>query len=58
MKLRRSDIARLTPWSGSIFEKVYYSKQQKRYAMGNAGSYVCREEARSNGYRRSLLGLR
>jgi hypothetical protein len=37
---------------------IYYSKRQKRYARGNAGSYVCREEARSNGYRRSLLGLR
>jgi hypothetical protein len=37
---------------------IYYSKQQRRYALGNAGSYVCREEARSNGYRRSLLGLR
>ena len=37
---------------------IYYSKRQKRYAQGNTGSFVCRDEARSNGYRRSLLGLR
>jgi hypothetical protein len=37
---------------------IYYSKSQKRYARGNAGSYVCLKETRSNGYRRSLLGLR
>jgi hypothetical protein len=37
---------------------IYYFKRQKRYAQGSTGSYVCREEARSNGYRRSLLGLR
>ncbi len=37
---------------------IYYFKQQKRYARGSTGSFVCREEARSNGYRRSLLGLR
>jgi hypothetical protein len=37
---------------------IYYSKRQNRYGQGSAGSFVCREEARSNGYRRSLLGLR
>ena len=37
---------------------IYYLKQQKPYARGFDGSYVCQEEARSSGYRRSLLGLR
>jgi hypothetical protein len=37
---------------------VYYRKGQKRYARGPSGSFVCRGEARDNGYRRSLLGLR
>jgi hypothetical protein len=37
---------------------IYYSKRQRRYGRGNAGSYACQSEARSNGYRRSLLGLR
>jgi hypothetical protein len=37
---------------------VYYSSGQKRYARGSSGSFVCRKEARSSGYRRSLLGLR
>lgn len=37
---------------------IYYSKQQRQYGRGFTGSFVCREEARSNGYRRSLLGLR
>jgi hypothetical protein len=37
---------------------IYYAKQQKRYARGSTGSFVCHEEARDNGYRRSLLGLR
>ena len=37
---------------------IYYLKPQKRYARGSTGSFVCLEEARSNGYRRSLLGLR
>ncbi len=37
---------------------MYYFKRQSRYGQGNTGSFVCREEARSNGYRRSLLGLR
>jgi hypothetical protein len=37
---------------------IYYFKRQNRYAQGSTGSFVCREEARSNDYRRSLLGLR
>ncbi len=37
---------------------IYYSKRQGRYGRGSTGSFVCREEARSSGYRRSLLGLR
>ena len=37
---------------------IYYAKGQKRYARGFDGSFVCREEARSSGFRRSLLGLR
>jgi len=37
---------------------VYYLRRQKRYARGSTGSFVCRDEARSSGYRRSLFGLR
>jgi hypothetical protein len=37
---------------------IYYSNRQRRYARGFTGSFVCREEARSSGYRRSLLGWR
>ena len=36
----------------------YYTKGQKRYALGFTGSFVCQNEARNNGYRRSPLGLR
>jgi hypothetical protein len=36
----------------------YYLKGQRRYALGHSGSFVCRNEARDSGYRRSLLGLR
>ena len=39
-------------------KEIYYTKHQKHYAQGNTGSFVCREEARRGGYRRSLLGLR
>lgn len=38
-------------------KRIYYFKRQTRYAQGSTGSFVCRAEARSNGYRRSLLGL-
>jgi hypothetical protein len=37
---------------------MYYSKGQRQYARGFNGSFVCRDEARRSGYRRSLLGLR
>jgi hypothetical protein len=37
---------------------IYYFQRQTRYARGSTGSFVCLDEARSNGYRRSLLGLR
>ena len=37
---------------------IYYLKPQKRYAQGSTGSFVCLDEARRSGYRRSLLGLR
>ena len=37
---------------------VYYSKGQKRYARGSTGSFACRDEVRSSGYRRSLFGRR
>jgi hypothetical protein len=36
----------------------YYLKGQRRYASGHTGSFVCRNEARDSGYRRSILGLR
>jgi len=39
-------------------KEIYYFKHQRHYAQGNTGSFVCRAEARSGGYRRSLLGLR
>ena len=37
---------------------IYYARSQKFYGRGFNGSFVCRAEARSSGYRRSLLGLR
>lgn len=37
---------------------TYYAKRQKFYGRGSNGGFACREEVRSNGYRRSLLGLR
>jgi len=39
-------------------KEIYYRKHQRHYAQGNTGSFVCLGEARSGGYRRSLLGLR
>jgi hypothetical protein len=39
-------------------KRIYYAKGQKLYAHGFNGSYVCRNEAKSSGYRRSLIGLR
>jgi hypothetical protein len=37
---------------------IYYSKGRRQYARGFNGRFVCRDEARRSGYRRSLLGLR
>jgi hypothetical protein len=39
-------------------KRIYYSKGKRHYARGVNGSFVCRDEARSSGYRRSLMGLR
>jgi hypothetical protein len=39
-------------------KEVYYLKRQKRYGHGSTGSFVCQEEARAGGFRRSLLGIR
>lgn len=36
----------------------YYLKGQKHYGSGYTGSFVCGNEAKASGYRRSLLGLR
>jgi hypothetical protein len=36
----------------------YYVKGQRRYAFGTTGSFVCKNEARDGGYRRSILGVR
>ena len=37
---------------------IYCAKGSRPYGRGFEGSFVCREEARSSGYRRSLPGLR
>jgi hypothetical protein len=39
-------------------KRTYYSRGQKRYSRGLDGSFVCRNEARDSGYRRSLFGIR
>lgn len=39
-------------------KRRYYLKGQRHYALGQTGSFVCRNEARESGYRRSPLGLR
>ena len=39
-------------------KRRYYSEGQRLYGKGRDGLFVCREEARRNGYRRSLLGRR
>ena len=36
----------------------YYTKGQKRHGRGPNGSFVCRNEAKASGFRRSLLGIR
>jgi hypothetical protein len=39
-------------------KEVYYLKRQKQFGRGFNGSFVCRNEARAGGFRRSLLGIR
>jgi hypothetical protein len=39
-------------------KRKYYLVGQKLYGSGLHGSFVCREDARRNLYRRSLLGRR
>jgi hypothetical protein len=39
-------------------KRIYYLQGQRLYGAGSNGTYVCRQQARRNGYRRSLLGLR
>jgi hypothetical protein len=39
-------------------KRIYYSRGQRYYGHGFNGSFVCQNEARSGGYRRSLMGLR
>ena len=39
-------------------KRKYYLGGQKLYGSGSHGSFVCREEARRNLYRRSPLGIR
>jgi hypothetical protein len=39
-------------------KRIYYLEGQRQYARGRTATYVCREAARKNGYRRSLLGRR
>ena len=37
---------------------VYYRRGQKLWGQGFDGSFVCLNEAKSSGFRRSLLGVR
>jgi hypothetical protein len=39
-------------------KEIYYFKKQWRYGRGSTGSFICQGQARSSGFRRSLLGLR
>jgi hypothetical protein len=39
-------------------KRIYYLQGQLLYARGRTATYVCRDEAKRNGYRRSLLGRR
>lgn len=39
-------------------KRRYYIAGQKKYAQGRTAVFACREEARKNGYRRSVLGRR
>jgi hypothetical protein len=37
---------------------IYYVGGQRRYAQGLMGTFVCRKEAHTSGYRRSVFGRR
>jgi len=37
-------------------KRTYYAEGQRLFARGRTGTFVCRDEARKNRYRRSLLG--
>jgi len=39
-------------------KRIYYIKGQRLYAQARTGTFVCQEEARTGGYRRSLFGRR
>jgi hypothetical protein len=39
-------------------KRVYYAAGQRLYGQGRTGTFVCREEARRSGNRRSILGRR
>ncbi len=39
-------------------KRIYYLQGQRLYATGRNGTFVCRDEARRNGYRRSVFGRR
>ena len=39
-------------------KRIYYLQGQRLYARGRTATYVCRDEAKRNAYRRSLLGRR
>jgi hypothetical protein len=38
--------------------RIYYVPGQRQYSRGRTATFVCREEARRSGNRRSLLGIR
>lgn len=38
--------------------RIYYVQGQRQYSRGRTATFVCREEARRSGNRRSLLGIR
>jgi hypothetical protein len=39
-------------------KRIYYRPGQKQYASGRTGLFVCQAEAKRDGYRRSIFGLR
>jgi hypothetical protein len=39
-------------------KRLYYLQGQRLYGRGRTAVFACRNEARRNGYRRSLLGWR